>query len=37
MNSKSMIVNELGIDKRSIGKSFRKENNYNLDNFIKLH
>ena len=36
MNSKSMIVNELGIDKRSIGKSFQKENNYDLDNFINL-
>ena len=35
MNSKTMIIDELGINISSIRKSLREENNYNLDNFIK--
>ena len=35
MNSKTMIMDELGINISSIRKSLREENNYNLDNFIK--
>ncbi len=35
MNSKTMIIDELGINISSISKSLREGKSYNLDNFIK--